>query len=142
LTARVRSLIRLKRYTDDLDSAEAMILSLAKTVEARDQYTAGHCDRMARYATTFGEHLQLQPEQILALRRGGYLHDIGKIGLPDAVLHKAGPLPPAEFAVMKRHTVIGDELCANLRILRLVRPIVRQHHERLDGSGYPDGARG
>ena len=142
LTARVRSLVRLKRFTDELDSAESLILSLARTVEARDPYTAGHCERMAHYAAVFGTHLGLSVEAILALRRGGYLHDIGKIGLPDAILRKVGPLTSEEFEIMKRHTIIGDELCEDLRLLRLVRPIVRQHHERLDGSGYPDGARG
>ena len=142
LSARVRSLIRLKRYTDELDSAESMILSVAKTVEARDAYTSGHCERMAKYAAVFGAHLGLPPEDILALRRGGVLHDIGKIALPDTILRKAGPLTPSEFDEMKRHTVIGDELCAGLRVLRPVRAIVRQHHERLDGSGYPDGACG
>jgi putative two-component system response regulator len=142
LTARVRSLIRLKRYTDDLDSAESMILSLARTVEARDPYTSGHCERMAECAAVFGAHLGLPPEDVLALRRGGVLHDIGKIALPDAILRKEAALTLSEFAEMKRHTVIGDELCAGLRLLRPVRAIVRQHHERLDGSGYPDGASG
>jgi putative two-component system response regulator len=139
LSARVRSLIRLKRFTDELDSAEAMILSLARTVEARDPYTRGHCDRMATYAAAFGAHLQLPPEQIVALHRGGYLHDVGKIGLPDSILLKPGPLTLDERAAMKRHTLIGDGLCTELKLLRLVRPIVRHHHERLDGSGYPDG---
>lgn len=142
LRARVRSLVRLKRFTDDLDSAESVILSLALTVEARDPCTGGHCARMSSYASLFGEHLGLSDEEVLALSRGGYLHDVGKIGIPDAILLKAGRLTPDEFDVMKRHTIIGDELCGDLRILRLVRPIVRWHHERFDGSGYPDGLRG
>jgi len=142
LRARVRSLVRLKRFTDDLDSAESVIVSLALTVEARDPYTGGHCDRMAGYAAAFGAHLGLSDEEIEALRRGGYLHDVGKVGVPDAILLKAGRLTSDEFAVIKRHTIIGETLCGDLRLLRLVRPIVRHHHERLDGSGYPDGLRG
>ena len=142
LKARVRSLVRLKRFTDDLDSAESVILSLALTVEARDEYTSGHCERMAAYASAFGVHLALSDEEVTALRRGGYLHDVGKIGVPDAILLKPGPLTSDELGVMKRHTVIGDALCGDLRLLRLVRPIVRHHHERLDGSGYPDGLSG
>lgn len=142
LKARVRSLVRLKRFTDDLDHAETVILSLAMTIEARDKGTAGHCERMAAYATAFGVHLELRDEDLAALHRGGYLHDVGKVGVPDNVLLKPGPLTSDEFAVMKRHTVIGDALCGELRLLRPVRAIVRHHHERRDGSGYPDGLRG
>jgi len=142
LKARVRSLVHLKRFTDDLDSAESMILSLARTVEARDAHTSGHCERMASFAAAFGLALDLPTEDIAALHRGGYLHDVGKIGIPDAVLLKPGRLTPAEFEQVKRHTVIGDSLCGDLRLLRRVRPIVRHHHERLDGSGYPDGLAG
>ena len=142
LTARVRSLVRLKRYTDDLESADSVIMSLALTVEARDAYTEGHCHRLAEYATLVGTELGVTDTELEALHRGGYLHDIGKIGIPDAILFKPGPLSPAEYAVIQRHTLIGDALCGNLRSLALVRPIVRHHHERLDGSGYPDGLRG
>ncbi|HEY7501463.1 MAG TPA: response regulator [Vicinamibacterales bacterium] len=139
LKARVRSLVRLKRYTDDLESAEDVILSLALTVEARDQYTDNHCQRLATYSAALGEVLGLADEELDALDKGGYLHDVGKIGIPDAVLHKTSALTHAEFELMKQHTVIGERLCGNLRSLRLVRPIVRHHHERLDGTGYPDG---
>jgi putative two-component system response regulator len=142
LEARVRSLLRIKRYTDELDSAEAVILSLALTVEARDAYTQGHCARLAAYGVALGQALGLDGEDLAALRRGGYLHDIGKIAVPDAVLLKPGPLTEAEREVVKRHPVIGDELCGRLRLLANVRPIVRHHHECLDGSGYPDALRG
>jgi cyclic di-GMP phosphodiesterase len=142
LSARVRSLIRLKRHTQDLDSAEAVITSLALTVEARDAATEGHCQRLAVYATRLGAELGLDQADLSALERGSYLHDIGKVGVPDRVLLKPGPLTPAEFAVMKSHTLVGDRLCGELRSLRRVRPIVRHHHEKLDGSGYPDGLRG
>jgi putative two-component system response regulator len=139
LRARVRSLVRLKRYTDELDSADSVITSLVLTVEARDAYTEGHCRRLAHYATALGRALGLEADQIHALDRGGYLHDVGKIGIPDAVLHKPGPLTAAEFALMKEHAAIGERLCGPMRSLALVRPIIRHHHERRDGSGYPDG---
>ncbi|MBK5298923.1 MAG: response regulator [Vicinamibacteria bacterium] len=142
LSARVRSLIRLKSYTKDLDSAEAVITSLALTIETRDAATQGHCQRLAEYATRLGRVLGLNEDDLSALERGGYLHDIGKVGVPDSVLLKPGLLTPAEFAQMKTHTLIGDRLCGQLRSLRRVRPIVRHHHEKLDGSGYPDGLAG
>lgn len=142
LRARVRSLVRLKRYTDELDSAEAVIMSLALTIEARDPYTEGHCLRLARYAATLGRRLGLGADDLHALERGGYLHDLGKIGVPDPILLKPGLLTTAERDVVKRHTIVGDHLCGELRSLQGVRPIVRYHHERLDGSGYPEGLRG
>lgn len=142
LLARVRSLLRLKRYTDELENAESVILSLALTVEARDGTTDDHCRRLAYYATAVGRRLGLPDDDIAALQRGGYLHDVGKIGIPDRILLKPGRLTRREFNVMKQHTIIGERLCGNLRSLEPVRPIVRHHHERLDGSGYPDGLRG
>lgn len=142
LRARVRSLVRIKRFTDDLDSAEAAIISLALTIEARDPLTNGHCQRLAKYAEQLGAALGLGPDDLTSLSRGGYLHDIGKVGIPDVVLLKPGPLTADEYRIMQQHTVIGDRVCSELRSLRKVRTIVRSHHERLDGSGYPDGLRG
>jgi putative two-component system response regulator len=142
LEARVRSLMQLKRFTDDLDSAEDVLRSLALMIEARDKGTEGHCERLARYAVRLGERLGLPDDDLAALNRGGYFHDIGKIGIPDAILLKRGPLTPAERVEMQAHPEIGDRLCGNLRSLHKVRAIVRHHHERLDGSGYPDGLRG
>jgi putative two-component system response regulator len=142
LTARVRSLMRLKRFTDDLDSAETVLRSLAQMIELRDVYTMGHCERLAAYATLLGTELQLGEDDLTALQRGGYFHDIGKIGIPDAILLKPTALTSDEYERMKEHTVIGDRLCGQLRTLAGVRSIVRSHHERLDGSGYPDGLRG
>ena len=142
LEARVRSLTRLKRYTDELDSAESVILSLGLTIEARDPYTKGHCQRLATYATALGTRLGLADDQLVALNRGAFLHDVGKIGIPDAVLLKAGRLTASEYALMQQHTVIGDNLCSELRLLEDVRPIVRHHHERPDGTGYPDQLKG
>ena len=142
LCARVRSLIRIKGYTDELDTAASVILSLGLTIEARDPSTNGHCQRLASLGTALGRRIGLGHDELLAIERGGFLHDLGKIGVPDSVLLKPGPLTSAEFDLMKQHTVIGDRLCADMRSLRDVRPIVRHHHERLDGSGYPDGLKG
>jgi putative two-component system response regulator len=142
LLARVGSLVRLKRYTDDLDSAASIIMALAVMIEARAVYTEGHCHRVANYSTALGRRLGLDQDQLQALYRGGFLHDIGMLAIPDAVLRKQGPLEPEEFDLVKSHTVIGDGLCGHLRSLNPVRPIVRHHHERFDGSGYPDGLRG
>jgi cyclic di-GMP phosphodiesterase len=142
LLARVRSLARIKRYTDDLDSAASMLMALAVMIEARDGNTEGHCYRMANYGTALGRALSLSEEEVQALHRGGFLHDLGMLAIPDSVLRKSGPLDPEEFALVKSHTVVGESLCRTLRSLDSVRPIVRHHHERFDGSGYPDGLAG
>jgi cyclic di-GMP phosphodiesterase len=142
LGARVRSLMRLKRYTDELESADSVLMLLAQTIEARDSYTEGHCARLAHYASALGSTLGLQDDDIRTLEFGGFLHDIGKIAIPDAVLFKPQALTPAEYELVKAHTVIGDRLCSGMRSLGRVRGIVRHHHERLDGSGYPDRLRG
>jgi putative two-component system response regulator len=142
LRARVVSLSRMKQLTDALDSAEAAFMALALTIEARDPTTSGHCERMARHVVMLGEAIGVSPAELNSLHRGAYMHDIGKVGIPDSVLLKPGPLSAAEFELMKRHTEIGDRLCEPLQSLRLVRPIIRSHHERVDGSGYPHGLRG
>ncbi len=141
LHARIQSLVRLKRYTDELESAESVILGLGATIEARDPSTNGHCQRLAHYGTKLGHLLTLDQGDLDALERGGFLHDIGKIAVPDSVLLKGGKLDPQESRVMRKHPIVGDSLCAGLRSLSKVRPIVRHHHERLDGTGYPDGLR-
>ena len=142
LTARAANLVRLKRHTDDLESAGSVILSLALTVEARDPYTQGHCQRLAAYATALGRALGLGENDLIALERGAYLHDVGKIGVPDSILLKPSRLTEQEALAMQAHTTIGEALCGELRSLRPVRAIIRHHHERLDGSGYPDRLRG
>ena len=142
LRVRVTSAIRLKRMTDELDSAEALFLTLGRVVEARDPYTEGHCERLARYATALGAALDLQGPELDALYRGAFLHDIGKIGIPDRILLRKGRLSRRDYKAMKQHPVIGDALCSTLRSLEAVRPIVRHHHERLDGRGYPDALSG
>lgn len=142
LLARVGSLLRMKRYTDELDRAESVLMALGRTVEERDPYTRGHCQRLAALAVELGRRLGLPREDLLDLERGGYLHDIGKIVIPDAVLNKRGPLTPEERDLMLAHPVAGERICQGLRSLRTVLPIIRHHHERMDGSGYPDGLAG
>jgi putative two-component system response regulator len=142
LLARVHSLLRLKRFTDELDNAEAVLFSLALTIEAKDPYTEGHCDRLSKYSVALGEKLGLSEDTRLALRRGGLIHDIGKLGVPEHILLKPGPLTPEERKIMEQHTVLGERICAPLRSFRHVLPIIRHHHEKQDGSGYPDGLKG
>jgi len=142
LRARVRSLLRLKRYTDQLDHAESALYSLALGVEAKDPALEGHCARLASYAVAVGEVMGLDQAALEALRRGGVLHDVGKIAIPDAILFKPGPLTPDEWTVMREHPVIGERICQPLKSLQAVLPIIRYHHERWNGSGYPDGLAG
>jgi putative two-component system response regulator len=132
----------LPACSDELESAEAVLRSLALMIEARDPSTDGHCHRLAEYAVALGRRLGLPDEDLVTLRRGGYFHDIGKIAIPDAILMKPGPLTPQEHARLREHPATGERLCGDLRALDRVRPIVRWHHELLDGSGYPDGLRG
>jgi putative two-component system response regulator len=134
--------MRLKRLTDDLDSAASLFLTLGRIIEARDPCTEGHCERLTDYATALGRQLDLGQTDLEALNRGAFLHDLGKIAIPDRVLLKKGKLTRKEYDLMKRHPAIGDELCRTVRSFEAVRPIVRHHHERLDGRGYPDGLAG
>jgi len=142
LLARTRSLIKLKQYTDELEHAEAVLFSLALSIEARDPYTRGHCERLAEMSSRLGERLGLAEEDVKALRRAGVVHDIGKVVVPDAILLKPGPLAEDEMEVVKKHPVVGESICAPLKIFGPVLPIIRHHHERYDGSGYPDHLRG
>jgi cyclic di-GMP phosphodiesterase len=138
LLARVKSLVRLKRFTDDLETAETVLFTLAGSIEAKDHYTEGHCDRLSRYSVALAERLGLSEEQRVALRRGGRVHDIGKVAVPDQILLKPGPLNPEERRLIETHTIVGERICAPLKSFRNVLPIIRSHHERQDGSGYPD----
>jgi putative two-component system response regulator len=142
LLTRVRSLLKLKRHTDELENAETVFFSLALSIEAKDPYTNGHCDRLARYGVALGRRLGLSADDLKALHRGGILHDVGKIGVPDAILFKPGPLTDIERTAIQTHPILGERICAPLKSLRLVLPIIRHHHERWDGSGYPDGLAG
>jgi putative two-component system response regulator len=142
LLARVGSLLKLKQRTDELERAESVLFSLARSIEGKDPYTHGHCERLAEYSARLGEHLQLPEEQLIALRRAGVVHDVGKIAVPDAILLKPGRLTAEEWTLIKEHPVVGERICAPLKSFRMVLPIIRHHHEKYDGSGYPDGLRG
>ncbi|OUL35123.1 two-component system response regulator [Nostoc sp. T09] len=142
LAARVKSLVRQKRLNEDLDHAEQVLFSVARAIESRDPNTGDHCERLVKLGQAFGEYLNLSRNQIRDLMWGGYLHDIGKVGIPDAVLLKKGKLTTEEWETMRLHVSIGEKICQPLRSMRGVIPIIRHHHERWDGSGYPDGLKG
>jgi len=142
LTARLGSLLRMKALIDSLDQAETVIFSLAHAIEARDRFTERHVQRVADHAVRLAERAGFKESQLTAVRHGGILHDIGKIGVPDHILNKPGPLTPDEFEIMKRHPVVGYQICEPLRSLAGALPLIRHHHEKLDGSGYPDGLKG
>lgn len=139
LAARVKSLVRQKRLNEDLDHAEQVLFSVARAIESRDPNTGDHCERLVKVGQAFGEFLSLSRNQIRDLMWGGYLHDIGKVGIPDAVLLKKGTLTDEEWEIMRQHVSIGEKICQPLRSMQGVIPIIRHHHERWDGSGYPDG---
>jgi putative two-component system response regulator len=139
LLAHVRSLLSLKAYTDELERAESVLFALARTIEGKDPSTEGHCERLQEYSAQLGKQIGLAEDQIMALRRAGIVHDIGKVAVPEAILLKPGRLTPEEFRIIQKHPVVGERICAPLKSFRLLLPIIRHHHEKLDGSGYPDG---
>jgi putative two-component system response regulator len=135
--SRVQSLLRLKNHIDD--QAQSVLLSLARSIEARNSLTEAHSERMAEYAVQFGERLGLQKQELQDLRIACLLHDIGKVAVPDSILLKPGPLDAEEMEIVQQHPVIGENICAPLKSLHHILPVIRHHHERMDGSGYPDG---
>ncbi len=139
---RIRSMLRNKALIDSLEEAETILFALAQSVEHRDRYTGLHCERLATYSIALGQALGLARQDQLALYRGGYLHDIGKISIPDSILFKRGLLTDEEWQTMRLHTIRGEEICRPMKTLAPVLPIIRSHHERWDGSGYPDALRG
>ncbi len=142
LLARVKNLLKLRSYINELEHAEQVIFSLARAVEAKDNYTEGHCERLSILAQYLGKELQLAEEDLLILKRGGILHDIGKIAIDDSILLKPGPLTAEEFEIIKTHPEIGENICRPLKTLQPVLPIIRFHQERFNGSGYPEGLGG
>ena len=142
LVARVRSLLRVKQLYDRLDDAQRTIFALARAVEAKDSPTEAHTERVGITARRLGQAIGLPEETLDDLLWGGVIHDIGKIGVPDQILTKPGPLTPEEFEVMKLHVFTGEEIARPLRSAHDLLPIIRHHHERIDGTGYPDGLEG
>jgi len=142
LIARVRSLLRLKAFTDDLERAETVLFALARSIEEKDPYTQGHCERLADYSARLGERMGLCVEEIRALRRAGVVHDIGKVGVSDSILLKPSRLTRSEQMILRLHPIAGERICSSLKSFQLVLPIIRHHHEKMDGTGYPDGLKG
>ncbi|MCF7811475.1 response regulator [bacterium] len=142
LRARVASLIKLKHYTDHLENAEEVIFSLAMAVEAKDPYTNGHCRRIATIGSEVARHMGCSDDDVQSVYRGGFLHDIGKIGVPDAILNKTSFLDDSERDLVVKHPTTGEDICKPLHTLTNALPIIRHHHERIDGKGYPDGLSG
>src|SRR5256885_2070062 len=138
--SRIQLLLQLKNYIDQ--QAKLVVLSLAQTLDAKGPKSAGHSERLVEYAMQLGESLDLKEEDMETLRVACLLHDIGKVGIPDTILAKPGPLTEDERKIVEQHPVIGESICAPLKSLRHILPVIRHHHERMDGSGYPDGLHG
>lgn len=143
LRARTKSLVSLKKLNNSLTSIERVLFSLANTVDAKDSYTQGHVDRVSNLAMALGHQVALSASELEALRYGGALHDIGKIGIPREIINKLGPLDTEEWKIMKNHPDVGYKICLPLqKNLGSALDVIRYHHEKLDGSGYPDGLKG
>ena len=140
--ARVKSLLRVKNLNDSLESAENVIFALANAVEAKDKYTQGHTERVTAYGVELGKASGCSSRELIDLRHGGSLHDIGKIAVPDAILNKPGKLTDEEFELMTQHTVVGYNICAPMKSLSHALPCIRSHHEKPNGTGYPDRLKG
>jgi len=138
--SRVQALLRLRNYIDE--QAKLVVLSLARSIEAKDSLARGHSGRMVKYVVQLGESLGLQKQELQELWTACLLHDVGKVAVPDSMLLKPGPLDAEEMEIVRQHPVVGENICAPLRSLRGILPAIRHHHERMDGSGYPDGLRG
>lgn len=138
LETRIRSLLRVKSLYDDLDSSENILFSLAHALEAKDRYTLGHSERVAKYSKALAQAIGLSEVEQEQIRRGGLLHDIGKIGISESILHKAGPLSSEEMDHIRTHPQKGYEICAPLKTLNASLTVIKNHHERFDGCGHPD----
>jgi len=138
LLIRTKVLLRQRELNQRLDATEGVLFALARAVEARDRHTIHHAERVGRYAEAIGGAQGLGAEDCDLLYQGGVLHDLGKIAIPDAILLKPGPLSPEEFSVMRTHSIEGERICLSLRSIAHYLPIIRHHHERIDGAGYPD----
>jgi putative two-component system response regulator len=140
--SRVRANLRLSSALARLESTQDVLVALANAVDAKDPLTEHHCGRVADQALVLASLAGLEPDEVEAVGYGAVLHDVGKIGVAESVLTKPGTLTDAERVEMQRHPVIGAEILKPLRLGKIVGPIVRGHHERWDGAGYPDGLRG
>lgn len=140
LLGRIQTLLRLKKYMDE--QAKSVVFSLARSVDSKQNMRNGHSERLVAYAEQLGESLGYGDEDLQELRIASWLHDIGKISVPESILLKPGPLNAEERGIMQEHPVTGENICKPLKSLRRILPVIRHHHEKMDGSGYPDGLRG
>src|SRR6266852_6292084 len=140
LLGRIRTLLRLKKYMDE--QAKSAVFALARSVDSKQNLRNEHSERLVAYAEQLGESLGFGEEDLQELRIASWLHDIGKISIPESTLLKPGPLSAEERRIMQEHPIIGEKICAPLKSLRRILPVSRHHHEKMDGSGYPDGLRG
>ena len=138
LTTRIKSLLKVKALNDELDTAEEVIFALARAIVAKNKYMQGHTERVSQFAVVVAHHIGLSEQEQSALYKGGILHDIGKIAIPDAILNKPGRLTEEEFGIIRTHPDRGQQICQPLNSMRAALPVIRHHHEKLDGSGYPD----
>jgi putative two-component system response regulator len=136
----IQTLLRLKNHMDE--QAESVVLALARSVNSKHGMKNGHSERLLAYAEQLGESLGFGEEDLRELRIGSWLHDIGKIAVPESILLKPGPLNAVERRIVQEHPVIGENICAPLKSLRSILPVIRHHHEKMDGTGYPDGLSG
>lgn len=142
LLARVRSLLRLRFYHGDLENHESVVLSLSGVLEAKDPYTRGHSTRVGELARRLALEMGADASFAHQMHISGLLHDIGKVAIPESILHKPGPLDAEERRILETHPVKGWEICKDLHSVAFALPQIRHHHERLDGGGYPDGLAG
>ena len=142
LITRVRSLLKLKSLQEELDHSESVILTLAVALDSKDPYTKGHSERVANLSAEFAAFIGLPEKEQSLIKKTGTLHDIGKIGIGDYILHKTGILTKEELRLIEQHTVIGENICRPLYSLNSILPAIRHHHERWDGTGFPDGLKG
>lgn len=142
LRLKVESLLKLKDAIDELENTGNIILALAKAVEAKDKYTEGHGERVSLISSKIARRIKLPEEQIKDIITAGMLHDIGKIGIPDTILNKPEKITDREFDLIKQHPIIGEEICSPIKSFSNIKNIIRHHHEKLNGTGYPDGLSG
>ena len=142
LTTKVRSLLKFKKLQEELDHSESVILTLAVALESKDPYTKGHSERVGNLSAEFAAFIGLPEKEQVIIKKAGIIHDIGKIGIGDHILHKSGILTKEEVIFIEQHTVIGEKICKPLNSLSVILPIIRHHHERWNGEGFPDGLKG
>jgi putative two-component system response regulator len=142
ITARVKSLLRVRHLNEQLEKVENILFTLAKALEAKDPYTEGHSERVTDFAIKLAREIGLSKESQELLDKAGKMHDIGKVGVPETILNKPGPLTKEEFNYIKKHAVLSEKICDPLRSMREILGIIRHHHENFNGKGYPDGLQG